>query len=81
MQLEDGVSFCKHRMQNNRLNSRGLRRGHLRNCLLQAEDLGDQVKVKAIKEVLSREESGRMWYFINRVTDDPRTGGCLKVER
>ena len=48
---------------------------------MRAEDLGDKVKVKAIKGVINREESGRMWYFINRMTDDPRTGGCLKVER
>ena len=75
-QLEDGVSFCKHRMHTNRLNSRGLRRGHLRNCLIRAEDLGNKDKVKGIKGVINREESGRMWYFINRVTDDPRTRGC-----
>ena len=46
IQLEDGVSFCKYRMHVNRLNSRGLRRAHLRNCLIRAEDLGDKDKVK-----------------------------------
>ena len=79
--MEDGVNFCKHRMHMNRLNSRGLWQPLLRNCLIRAEDIGDKDKANGIKGVINREESGRMWYFINRVTDDPRTGGCLRVER
>ena len=80
-QLEDGVDYCKYKIHGHRLNSEGLRRVHLRTCLVRAEDLGDAEKVKGIKGVIKREENGRMWYFINRVTDDPKTGGCLKVER
>ena len=69
-QMEDGLNCCKHIMHMNRLNSRGLRRAHLRNCIFRAENLGDKDKVNGIKGVINREENGRMWYFIIRVTDD-----------
>ena len=80
-QLEDGVALCKHRMHELRKSARGLRRVHLRDCLIRAQDLGNEQKAKGILQIIQREEGRRMWFFINRVTDDPRPGGCLRVER
>ena len=37
--------------------------------------------MKGVRGVIQREENSRMWYFINRVTDDPKSGGVLRVER
>ena len=37
--------------------------------------------MKGVRGAIQREENSRMWYFINRVTDDPKSGGVLRVER
>ena len=37
--------------------------------------------MKGIKRVIDRKEGGRMWYFIYRMTDDPKNGGVLCIER
>jgi len=46
-----------------------------------AEELGDAESMKAVKQIMQREDNSRMWFFINRVTDDPKSGGVVKVER
>lgn len=80
-QYIDGAAYCKGQMHKLRLKSRGLRRVHLRDRLIRAEELGDEEGMKGVRRVIQREENSRMWYFINRVTDDPKSGGVLRVER
>ena len=54
---------------------------HLWGRYLVAEEKGDTEAMKGIKRVIDREEGARMWYFINRVTDDQKSGGILRIER
>ena len=49
--------------------------------MVRAEDLSDKKKAKEVFGFINPEENGRIWFFSNRVTDDPQTGSCLKVER
>ena len=41
----------------------------------------DEEGMKEVKQVIQQENNSRMWYFINRVTDDPKSGGVVKVKR
>jgi hypothetical protein len=64
-----------------KLQAIGLRKVHLRNCLIAAEDLRDKEKFKGILRVIEREEQKSMWGAIRRVTDDPRLGAITFVQR
>ena len=54
---------------------------HLRNRLIVAEEMSVEEGMKEVKRAIQREDNSRMLYFINRVTDDTKSGGVVKVER
>ena len=72
IQLEDGVRYCKARQRAIKPFAPGLRKVHLRNCYIAAKDKGDDAKANEVRRVIEREENDKIWYRINRVTDDPR---------
>jgi hypothetical protein len=61
--------------------AKGLRKVHLRDCLLDAQSKRQSERAKAIKLKLHREESERMWYLKKRTVKDPHSPSVLKVQR
>ena len=80
-ELEDGLQFCRIRKAELRQQAKGLRKVHLRDCLLDAQSKHQNERAKAIKLKLHREESKRMWYLIKRTVKDPHSPSVLKVQR
>ena len=80
-ELEDGLQFCRIRKADLRQQAKGLRKVHLRDCLLDAQSKRQNERAKAIKLKLHREESKRMWYLIKRTVKDPHSPSVLKVQR
>jgi hypothetical protein len=80
-ELEDGLQFCRIRKADLRQQAKGLRKVHLRDCLLDAQSKRQNKRAKAIKLKLHQEESKRMWYLIQRTVKDPHSPSVLKVQR
>jgi len=64
-----------------RQQAKGLRKVHLRDCLLDAQSKRQNEQAKAIKLKLHQEESKRMWYLIKRTVKDPHSPSILRVQR
>ena len=79
-ELEDGLQFCRIRKADLRQQAKGLRKVHLRDCLLDAQSKRQNEQAKAIKLKLHQEESKRMWYLIKRMVKDPHSPR-LRVQR
>jgi hypothetical protein len=60
---------------------RGLRRVHLRDCLIQAKDAGDKIQCTGILRTIEREEKKGIWHRINRAIKDPSLGAVPFVQR
>lgn len=75
-----GVDYYKIQMHKMRLKYRGLRRVYLRDKLIWAQEIGNKEGVKDVQQVIYCKENSRMWYFINGMTDNPKSRGMLKVE-
>ena len=73
-QCIDGVAYYKGQIHTLRLKSRGLRRVHLRDRVIQAQELGKEEGLKEVQQVTHQGENTRMWHFINRMTDDAKSG-------
>jgi hypothetical protein len=80
-ELEDGLQFCRIRKADLRQQAKGLRKVHLRGCLLDTQSKRQNERAKAIKLKLHREESKRMWYLIKRTVKDPHSPSVLRVQR
>jgi len=80
-ELEDGLQFCRIRKADLRQRAKGLRKVHLRDCLLDAQSKRQNKQAKAIKLKVHREESKRMWYLIKRTVKDPHSPSVLRVQR
>jgi len=80
-ELEVGLQFCRIRKAELRQQAKGLRKVHLRDCLLDAQSKRQNERAKAIKLKLHREESKRMWYLIKITVKDPHSPSVLKVQR
>lgn len=80
-QCLDGVRYCKGRLMELKKVAKGLRKVHLRNRLIQADESGDKVAYKGVLQTIEREEKKRMWPTINRSVDDPRLGATDHVQR
>ena len=82
LQLRDNVTFCKDRVKLlKNSHSKGLHRVHLWNYLIRVEDLNGRNKVKHIKQVINHEQKGKMWYWINHMTDDHKTRDITNANR
>jgi hypothetical protein len=80
-ELEGGLQFCRIRKADLRQQAKGLRKVHLRDCLLDAQSKRQNKRAKAIKLKLHREESKMMRYLIKRTVKDPHSPSILKVQR
>ena len=80
-ELEEGLQFCRIWKAELRKQATGLRKIHLRDCLLDAQTKRQNKRAKAIKQKLHREESKRMWYLIKRTVKDPHSLSVLRVQR
>jgi hypothetical protein len=80
-QLNDGVRYCKLRLKSLEKDAKGHRKVLLRDCFIRAKESGDEERAKGVQRVIRSEESRKIWFLINRVTDDPRSGGVMRVER
>ncbi len=63
-ELKNGLQFCQIRKAELRKQAKGLRKVHLRDCLLDAQTKRQNKRAKAIKQKLCQEESKRMWYLM-----------------
>ena len=70
-ELKDGLQFACIRKAHMRKQATGLRKVHLRNCLIDAHTKNQHKRVAAIKQKCNREEGKHMWYLIKRTVRDP----------
>ena len=80
-ELKDGLQLARIRKADLRKQAKGLRKVHLRDCLIDAQTKQQHKRVAAIKQKCNREESKRMWYLIKRTVKDPASPSVLKVQR
>ena len=59
----------------------GLRKVHLRDSYICAQESGDDSKCKDILRIIGREEQKSMWRRINRALDKPSLGAIPFVQR
>lgn len=80
-QLKDGLQYARQRKKQLKETTPGLRKVHLRNMLIEAQEKGQSSREKGIKAKIEGEHMNRMWYLIKRVTKDPQSPAILKVQR
>jgi hypothetical protein len=77
----DGIEAYSHKLKGLQTHAHGIRKVHLCNCLIQAQDGGDKERYKGILRTIERKEQKSIWKQINRVTNDPRLGAIPLVQR
>jgi len=80
-ELQEGLQFTGIRRSDLRKQGRGLRKVHLRNCLIDSMEKKQKKRTAAIKQTINREESKRMWYLIKLTVKDPHSPSVLKVQK
>ena len=80
-ELKDGLQLARIRKADLRKQAKGLRKVHLRDCLIDAQTKRQHKRVTAIRQRCNREESKRMWYLIKRTVKDPSNPSVLRVQR
>ena len=80
-QCQDGIKICDRHLAQLKSQGAGLRKVHLQNCLIAAEDATDRERYKGILHVIEREEQKNTWRAIHRVTDNPCLGAITFVQR
>ncbi len=80
-ELKDGLQLACMQKLDLRQQAKGLRKVHLRDCLIKAQTKRQHKRVAEIKQQINREESKRMWYLIKRTVKDPHSPSVLRVQR
>jgi hypothetical protein len=80
-QCLDRVVACTRRMKVLKGQAGGLWQVHLRDCLIQAKDAGNELRCTGMQRMIEREEKNCIWRRINRAIDDPSLGAVLFVQR
>jgi len=80
-QCRDGIEACERRLQFLKGQSVGLRKVHLRDSYIRAQESGDNSKCKDILRIIGREEQKSMWRRINRAIDKQSLGAIPFVQR
>jgi hypothetical protein len=80
-QCRDGIEACERRLHSLKGQSVGLRKVHLRDSLIRAQEAGDDQKRRDILRIIGREEQKTIWRRINRALDDPSVGAIPFVQR
>jgi hypothetical protein len=79
--LKDRLQFVRIRKADLRKQAKGLRKVHLRDCLINAQEKKQHKRAAAIKQKCQREESKRMWFLVKRTVKDPQSPSVLRVQR
>lgn len=77
---KDGLQFahiCKAYL---RKQAKGLKKVHLRDCLIDAQTKRQHKRIAAIWQKCSREENKQMLYLIKRMVKDPANPSVLRVQ-
>jgi hypothetical protein len=80
-ELKDGLQFARILKVDLRKQAKGLRKVHLRDCLIDAQTKKQRKRVAAIKQKCNWEESKQMWYLIKQTVKDPHSPSVLRVQR
>jgi hypothetical protein len=80
-QCMDGVEACTRRLKVLKAQSCGLRKVHLRDCLIKAQEDGDKARSKGILRTIKREEQKSVWQRINQAIDNPSLGAIPLVQK
>ena len=80
-QCQDGIKACEQCLQSLKGQSVGLRKVHLQDSYIRAQESGDNSKCKDILRIIGREEQKSMWQQINRAVDKPSLGAIPFVQR
>jgi hypothetical protein len=79
--LQEGLQFARIRQSELRKQAKGLRKVHLRNCLINLMEKKQKKWTAAIKQTINREESKCMWHLIKWTVKDLHSPSVLKVQR
>jgi hypothetical protein len=79
--LQDGLQYVRIQKADLRKQAKGLRKVHLRDCLVDSLEKKQNKRTAAIKQTINRKESRRMWYVIKMTVKDPQSPSVLKVQR
>jgi hypothetical protein len=79
--LKDGLQLARTCKADLRKQAEGLRKVHLRDCLIDAQSKKQHKRVAAIKQKCNREESKQMWYLIKWTVKDPCSPSVLRVQQ
>jgi hypothetical protein len=80
-QCLDGVAACTGRLKVPKAQLGDLRKVHLRDCLVKAQEDGDKARSKGISRTIRREEQRSVWQRINRAIDKPSLGAIPLVQK
>jgi hypothetical protein len=80
-QCLNGVEACTNRLNVLKTQSGGLRKVHLQDCLIKAQEDGDEARSKGILRTIRREEQKSVWRRINRAIDKPSPGAIPLVQK
>ena len=80
-EIQDALRYCRIRASELKKQAKSLRKTHLRNCLVVAQEKKDKERARAIKQKIDREENTKMWTNIKYVVRDPRSSQVLRVQR
>jgi hypothetical protein len=80
-ELKDRLQFVRIRKADLRKQAKGLRKVHLQDCLINAQEKKQHKRAAAIKQKCQREESKQMWFLIKRTVKDPQSPSVLRVQR
>jgi hypothetical protein len=81
MMEEIGLQFARIIKADLLKQAKGLRKVHLRNCLIGATEKNQELCTAAIKQKINREDSKRTWYLIKGTLKDPQSPSKLKFQR
>jgi hypothetical protein len=79
-ELQDSLQFARIRRADLRKQAEGLRKTHLRDCLVDSMEKKQKKRMAAIKQTINREESKRTWYLIKQTVRDPQSPSVFKVQ-
>ena len=79
-EIQDALRYCRIRASDLRKQAKSLRKAHLRNCLVAAQEKGDKERARAVKQKMDREENVKMWTNIKYVVKYPRSSQALKFK-
>jgi len=80
-ELKDGLQLARIRKADLHKQAKGLRKVHLRDCLIDAQTKRQHKRVATIRQKCNREESKQMWFLIKRTVKDPMNPSVLRVQR